>query len=170
MTATEAGKNGGRGKRGSNLLTLPTSSNDKNRLAARLKRDHPAIAARVAIGVAIEAELGDRRRFNADGGPRVDDSIPEIFPESSGKETRQIAAEKAARVKVLTVVLTPCARPTRQARSLLSVVIRLVQISMVEMILLRSIPRQGQTILATSPAPSAALPALTLTYWPPGRF
>jgi hypothetical protein len=93
------------------LLTLPTSSNDKNRLAARLKRDHPAIAARVAIGVAIEVELGDRRRFNTDGGPRVDDSIPQNFAESSGKETRQIAAEKAARVKVLTVVLTPVISP-----------------------------------------------------------
>ena len=50
MTATEAGKKGGRGKKASNLLTLPTSSNDKNRLAARIKRDHPEIAARVANG------------------------------------------------------------------------------------------------------------------------
>lgn len=50
MTATEAGKKGGRGKKASNLLTLPTSSNDKNRLAARIKRDHPDIAARVANG------------------------------------------------------------------------------------------------------------------------
>jgi len=50
---------------------------------------------RVAIGRAIEAEIGDRRRFNADGGPRVDEAIPENFPESVGKETRQIAAELA---------------------------------------------------------------------------
>ena len=62
MTATEAGKKGGRGKKASNLLTLPTSSNDKNRLAARLKRDYPAIAARVANGEfkSIRGRVGKR--------------------------------------------------------------------------------------------------------------
>lgn len=48
MTATEAGKKGGRGKRGTKLVTLSKGGND--RLAARLKRDHPDIAARVANG------------------------------------------------------------------------------------------------------------------------
>ena len=54
-----------------------------------------------AIGIAIEAELGNRQ------GQRTDlTEPPENFPEVSGKETRQIAAEKAARVEVLTQVLT----------------------------------------------------------------
>ena len=48
MTATEAGKKGGRGKRGTKLVTLSKGGND--RLAARIKRDHPDIAARVANG------------------------------------------------------------------------------------------------------------------------
>ena len=47
MTATEAGKKGGRGKRGTKLVTLSKGGND--RLAARLKRDHPDIAARVEV-------------------------------------------------------------------------------------------------------------------------
>ena len=50
---------------------------------------------RVSIAKAIEDEIGDRRRFNADGGPRLDESIPENFPESPGEETRRIAAEYA---------------------------------------------------------------------------
>jgi len=48
LTAKEAGKKGGRGKRVTNLVSLSNGGND--RLAARLKRDHPAIAARVAQG------------------------------------------------------------------------------------------------------------------------
>ncbi len=51
---------------------------------------------RVAIGRAIEAFLGDRRRFNADGGPRPTGAIQENFPESkSGQQTRDVAACKA---------------------------------------------------------------------------
>ncbi len=51
---------------------------------------------RVAIGKAIEENLGDRRRFNADGGPRAEDAIPVNLPESGpGQETRAIAARAA---------------------------------------------------------------------------
>lgn len=49
MTATEAGKKGGRGKRGEQCTPLK-KGNSKDRLAARIKRDHPDIAARVANG------------------------------------------------------------------------------------------------------------------------
>ena len=99
--------------------------NHKDRLAARLKRDHPAIAARVAIGVAIEAELKatERRgRPKADNGQAglLEQENVQNFAQLDGQKSRQIAAEKAARVEVLTVVLTPGAKPTRQARSLLT--------------------------------------------------
>ncbi|MBF0098766.1 MAG: ParB N-terminal domain-containing protein [Magnetococcales bacterium] len=51
---------------------------------------------RVAIGRAIEEFLGDRRRFNADGGPKADGAIQENFPESKpGQQTRDIVAGKA---------------------------------------------------------------------------
>ena len=56
-----------------------------------IRKDFTA-SERVAIGRAIEAEIGDRRRFNADGGPRA---IPQNFAESKGKETRKEAAERA---------------------------------------------------------------------------
>lgn len=97
--------------------------NSSGYLADRLKRDHPAIAARVAIGVAIEAELKatERRgRPKADSGQTslLEQENVENIPQLDGQKSRQIAAEKAARVEVLTVVLTPGAKPTRQARSL----------------------------------------------------
>jgi len=50
QTPSEAGKKGGRGKRGSDSPPLSKGSTHKDRLAARLKRDHPEIAARVAQG------------------------------------------------------------------------------------------------------------------------
>lgn len=54
--------------------------------------DTPDIATeRVAIGKAIEAALGDRRGSNQ--YQRKED--PENFPEAVGKESRQVAAERA---------------------------------------------------------------------------
>ena len=49
QTPSEAGKKGGRGKRGKESIPL-SKGPTKDRLAARLKRDHPDIAARVANG------------------------------------------------------------------------------------------------------------------------
>ncbi|MEO5363983.1 MAG: hypothetical protein H7838_10230 [Magnetococcus sp. DMHC-8] len=46
----------------------------------------------------MEEFLGDRRRFNARGGPRTEEEslIPQNFAESKpGQETRDIAARKA---------------------------------------------------------------------------
>ncbi|MEO5334729.1 MAG: hypothetical protein H7839_22160, partial [Magnetococcus sp. YQC-5] len=38
--------------------------------------------------------MGDRRRFNADGGPKPDGAIPQNIAESKiGQETREIAAK-----------------------------------------------------------------------------
>lgn len=64
-----------------------------------VRKDFTA-AERVAIGAAIEAELGNRRGqrtdLKAEGqGDLLETELPENFPEVSGKETRQIAAEKA---------------------------------------------------------------------------
>ncbi|MBF0263547.1 MAG: ParB N-terminal domain-containing protein [Magnetococcales bacterium] len=51
---------------------------------------------RVAIGKEVEAFLGDRRKFNADGGPRHTGTIQENFPESkAGQQTRDVAAKVA---------------------------------------------------------------------------
>ena len=43
----------------------------------------------LAIAQAVEAQLGNRQ------GQRTDVELPENIPEVKGKETRQIAAEKA---------------------------------------------------------------------------
>jgi hypothetical protein len=48
----------------------------------------------VAIGKSMAARLGDRRWFNADGGPRVD-SIVQDFAHSGGDKTCDLAAEHA---------------------------------------------------------------------------
>jgi 16S rRNA G966 N2-methylase RsmD len=48
------------------------------------------VSERVAIGRAVEEELGERR-----GNPNFKSAIPENFPEFVGRETRELAAERA---------------------------------------------------------------------------
>ncbi|MEO5363547.1 MAG: hypothetical protein H7838_07985 [Magnetococcus sp. DMHC-8] len=73
--------------------TKPTST------AATLANQHGVsknTVERVAIGRAVEEYLGDRRRFNADGGPRADGAIVQNFGQSkSSQRTDDIAAQKA---------------------------------------------------------------------------
>ena len=61
---------------------------------ARLKRSRKDFtpSERVAIGLAVEAELGNRRGSNQ---YQVKGELPQNFAEAAGKETREIAAQKA---------------------------------------------------------------------------
>ena len=72
--------------------TLPKAPCHAESRARRLKSFTPS--ERVAIGLAVEAELkaqGERR-----GRPKTaGEDIPQNFAEYSGKETREIAAQKA---------------------------------------------------------------------------
>lgn len=56
------------------------------------------VSKRSAIGEAVERELGERRGGDTSSGEQ---SNPQNFAECKGKETRQIAAEKAGFSKCL---------------------------------------------------------------------
>ena len=76
MTAIEAGKQGGRGNKAvDNVNSFKTAKrgNRDTYLAARLKRDHPEIAARVANGEikSIRAAALEAGRFIKNGSWRV---------------------------------------------------------------------------------------------------
>jgi len=59
---------------------------------AETQRRSLKISERVAIGLAVEAELGNRRGSNQ---YQVKGELPQNFAEAAGKETREIAADKA---------------------------------------------------------------------------
>ena len=110
MTATEAGKKGGRGKRGKESIPL-SKGPTVDRLAARLKRDHPAIAARVANGefksiraAALEAGIVKAVRH---GDTRTID----LFAEP---EARPVAAPPPPRPAVSTPAATGPATSLKQ--------------------------------------------------------
>jgi ParB family chromosome partitioning protein len=66
------------------VTSLVEAEHDENELREAFRPSE-----KVAIGRAVEAEIGKRQ------GQRTDKELPENFPEVGGRETRQVAADKA---------------------------------------------------------------------------
>ena len=77
------------GWRGVRALELLDGERDENEV-----RKSFTVSERVALKRAIEARIGDRRRFNADGGPIVETS-PQSNDVEPGEKTRDYAATRA---------------------------------------------------------------------------
>lgn len=89
LTAEEAGKRGGRGKRGKESIPL-SKGPTVDRLAARLKRDHPEIAVPIANG-----EFKSIRQAALETGiVRPMRSIPIDTPDNAIRALRRICWNK----------------------------------------------------------------------------